>query len=125
MNINEKTLRLASGGVAKKGFCRRKLLDAISVRQQKAVETLQHAWIVFNDGDGAHPIANRNEEKFAGDSKQSSAICRERSPQFFAFLEGFAYRLYSLAVGGMSRPVRLPSRLQCCRGRDGAMQNPT
>src|ERR1700731_1420074 len=105
MNINEKTRRFASGDVVKKGFCRRKPLDSISVRQQEAVETLQHAWIVFNDSDGAHPIANRNEGKFAGDSKQSSAICRERSPQFFAFPGGFAYRLYrrrSAACPGLS-----------------------
>jgi hypothetical protein len=101
MNINEKTRRLASGDVVKKRFCRRKLHDAISVRRQEAIETLQHAWIVFNDSDGAHAIANANEEKFADYVKQSLAICRDRRLQFLVFPGLFAYRLYPQAVGAL------------------------
>jgi len=101
MNVNEKTLRLTSGGVVKKGFCRRKLLDAISVRQQEAVETLQHAWIVFNDSDGAHPIANRNEEKFAGQQPIVGDLQGEE-PAVSCISGGLCISPLSQAVAGVS-----------------------
>src|SRR6266540_4118560 len=54
MNINNNTLRLTSADVIKKRFRRSKPLDVESVRRQKAVKALQHARVVFNDGNGAH-----------------------------------------------------------------------
>jgi hypothetical protein len=58
MNVNNETLCLAAFDAAEKRFGRCKRLNAESVRRQEAAETFQHAWIVFNDCNGEHAIAN-------------------------------------------------------------------
>ena len=82
MNINEKALGLAAGDVVKKGFRRRELLDAKSVRQQEAVEPLHQAWVVFNDSNCMHAIADPDEAtcKSDDDSGQSSSPCMDTIP---------------------------------------------
>jgi hypothetical protein len=100
MNINEKALRLASGDVVQKRFCRGKPLDAESVRQQKAIKALQHAWIVFDDSDDMHAIADSNEGKFAGDNKQPLAIRGDATSQLNALPELCACRIYRKSSAG-------------------------
>jgi hypothetical protein len=70
------TLCLAAFDAAEKRFGRCKLLNAESVRRQEAVETFQHAWIVFNDCNGEHAIANLIEamDLVQGDGKRSLAL---------------------------------------------------
>jgi hypothetical protein len=112
MDVDNEAFRFACSDIVQKGFCRRKPLHAESMRRQEADKALQHAWVVFNDGNGMHAIANP--ESFAGDSTQSFSICEDTTSQLNAFPELYAYRIYRKASAGdlPALQTTLPQRAQ-------------